>query len=107
MSLDVSDCLFSYPALCDCLQDLERSIRYDPASFGLRSGTPMVLSLGFAVDAIDPLQVLRAWVDPEVCHFYFEQSGQAVISQGLQAGEQVVLAQLSAQAANMPIKMVE
>jgi len=36
-----------------------------------------------------------------------EQSGQAVISQGLQAGEQVVLAQLSAQAANMPIKMVE
>lgn len=36
-----------------------------------------------------------------------EQSGQAVISRGLQAGEQVVLAQLSTQAANMPIKMVE
>jgi menaquinone-specific isochorismate synthase len=68
MSLDVSDCLFSYPALCDCLQDLERSISVLEA--------PSIVSLAFGLDeTIDPLLLLRQWVAAEVCHFYFEKSG--------------------------------
>ncbi len=78
MSLDVSDCLFSYSALCDCLQNLERSIRAEHHYQGQRSEFPAIVSVTFAVDAIDPLQLLRAWVDPGVCHFYFEKSGEAL-----------------------------
>ena len=36
-----------------------------------------------------------------------DKTGQVLVSQGVVAGDTVVLAQLNAQAANMPINMVE
>jgi menaquinone-specific isochorismate synthase len=69
MSLDVSDCLFSYPALCDCLQSLSRSLSVQ------RSQPPQVVSLAFSVESVEALSLLRSWAEAQGCHFYFEKSG--------------------------------
>ena len=68
MLLDVLDCFSSYQALYDDLRDLEQHIH---------PGQPAeVVSLAFAIEhPVDPLALLRSWVDPLDCHLYFERSG--------------------------------
>ena len=54
MLLDVLDCFSSYQALYDDLRDLERHIHPDrPAQ---------IVSLAFAIDSVDPLEIGRAHV---------------------------------------------
>lgn len=74
MSLDVSDCLSSYPALCDCLQRLSLQ--------QIRSDLPKVVSLAFSVGAIEGLSVLQSWDKAQACHFYFEKNETSVLAVG-------------------------
>ncbi len=74
MSLDVSDCLSSYPALCDCLQRLSLQ--------KIRSDLPKVVSLAFSVGAIEMLSLLRSWDKAQACHFYFEKNETSVLAVG-------------------------
>ncbi len=71
MSLDVSDCLFSYAALCDCLQNLS-----------FQRDVSQVVSLAFSVEAVEPLSLLRSWAEGQGCYFYFEKSGTSVLAVG-------------------------